>query len=417
MKPHDYQTEKNIQWSLEAVADADREWLVSIESVHFIIGRADDCHLKLIDKRISRYHTEIRISGDLLWIRDLESTNGTFVNQQKIEQAELLEPGDIISIGKYKFKVQRTYSSVSATIGETLTATLFKDFEELSSLEPKMRTLLRDRAVIPHFQPIIRFSDKTVLGYEILGRITYGDLPSNPSVLLDMAEWMGCASELSSLFREKGVESGKSLPGNPLLFVNTSPLEIHDMDALLASLEQICEAAPLNRIVLEINEKSATETTELPKLRDTLRKMDMDLAFDDFGVGQTRLVELANMPPDYLKFDLSLIREIHLAPKRLQQMISTFIKASHDLGIVTLAEGIEYAEEAEVCQQLGFDLAQGYFFGRPVPVNEIKIDLKTIPDARYVAPAPSLKTDQDSEQRDSASPLAERDLTKTTQMG
>ena len=70
------------------------------------------------------------------------------------------------------------------------------------------------------------------------------------------------------------------------------------------------------------------------------------LAFDDFGVGQTRLVELSNTPPDYLKFDISLIRKIHLAPKRLHQMVSTFIKASHDLGILTLAEGIECAEEA-----------------------------------------------------------------------
>jgi len=417
MKTNDYHTEKNTQWSLESVADADREWLVTIESVHFIIGRADDCQLKLIDKRISRYHTDIRISGDLLWIRDLESTNGTFVNQKKIEQAELLEPDDIISIGKYKFRVQRTYASVSATIGETLTATLFKDFKELSALEPKMRGLLRERAVIPHFQPLIRFFDETVLGYEILGRIADGDLPSNPAVLLDMAEWMGCASELSSLFREKGVETGRNLPGNPLLFVNTSPLEIHDMDALLASLERIRDLAPSNRIVLEINEKSATETTELPKLRDTLKKVKMDLAFDDFGVGQTRLVEIANMPPDYLKFDLSLIREIHLAPKRLHQMISTFIKASHDLGIVTLAEGIECAEEAEVCQQLGFDLAQGYFFGKPVPVNEIKIDPKTIPNARCEDPALSLKTDIDSGQEDSASPLGERDLTKTIQIG
>ncbi|MBR9984336.1 MAG: EAL domain-containing protein, partial [Desulfosarcina sp.] len=90
---------------------------------------------------------------------------------------------------------------------------------------------------------------------------------------------------------------------------------------------------------------------------------------------------LSNISPDYLKFDISLIRQIHLAPKRLHQMISTFIKASHDLGILTLAEGIECAEEAELCEQLGFDLGQGFFFGRPAPFYAIEINLNFTPGA------------------------------------
>ena len=97
---------KKMEWCLEAVADSDKVWQVTIESVPFVIGRGDDCNLKLIDHRISRHHSEIHLSGDILWIRDLESTNGTFVNQNKLDQAQLLEANDTISIGKYKFKVK-----------------------------------------------------------------------------------------------------------------------------------------------------------------------------------------------------------------------------------------------------------------------------------------------------------------------
>ena len=97
----------------------------------------------------------------------------------------------------------------------------------------------------------------------------------------------------------------------------------------------------------------------------------MGLAYDDFGIGQTRLVELVKTPPDFLKFDMSLIRNIHLAPKRLHEMVSTFVKASQQLGIAAVAEGIECQNEAETCQQLGFDFAQGFFYGRPLPINEI----------------------------------------------
>ena len=381
MVTSDYNKNEKMQWCLESVADTDRKWLVTIKSFPFVIGRADDCDLKLIDKRISRYHSEIRLGSDLLWIRDFESTNGIFVNNNKIAYAELLEPDDIISIGKYQFIVKRVHASTSATADETLYATLSEQPMDLSSFEPKLQMLIHERNVFPHFQPLVRFSDMTEIGYEILGRIDDKDLPSDPSELLDMAECLGCASDLSSLFREVGVEMGKNLPGSPLLFVNTTPLEILEMDPLLASLQRIRDMAPLSKIVLEINEKAAADTNDFPHLRDALGKMDMGLAFDDFGVGQTRLVELSNISPDYLKFDISLIRQIHLAPKRLHHMISTFIKASHDLGILTLAEGIECSEEEEVCKQLGFDLGQGYFFGRPAPINAIENNLNFAPAA------------------------------------
>jgi EAL domain-containing protein (putative c-di-GMP-specific phosphodiesterase class I) len=296
------------------------------------------------------------------------------VNQKVIEQAQLLEPDDTISIGKFKFIVQSISSSSSVTDQETIFATLSEELNELdlSSYEPKIKELLRKRNVIPHFQPLLRFSDMAEVGYEILGRIDDEDLPSNPTELLDMAQCLGYASELSSLFREAGVELGKDLPGSPLLFVNSTKFEILEMDNLLASMQRIRDIAPAYKIVLEINEKAAADTKDLPILRDALKKMEMGLAFDDFGVGETRLVELSHTPPDYLKFDISLIKKIHLAPKRLHQMISTFVNASHDLGILTLAEGIECSEEAKICQQLGFDLGQGYFFGKPAPIHAFK---------------------------------------------
>ena len=366
-------SEGQIRWYLEAVADANREWMVAVEPLPFIIGRDEDCNLKLTDKRISRRHSEIRKSGDHLWIRDFESTNGTFVNQKEIKQAELLEPGDIISIGKFKFCLKNVKSNSTAMAEETYSMDIAKEFRFLASFEPNLRALLRNRNVVPHFQPVLRFSDMTVVGYEILGRVADEDLPSNPSELLDMAQWIGCASELSSLFREVGVDIGKNLPDSPILFVNSTPLEIHQMDVLLESLERIHDMAPLNRIVLEINEKATTDTIEISRLRNGLGKLNIDLAFDDFGVGQTRLIELAKAPPDFLKFDISLIRQIHLAPKRLHQMVSTFVKAAQDLGIDTIAEGIECSDEAEICRGLGFNFAQGFFYGRPLPITEIDI--------------------------------------------
>jgi EAL domain-containing protein (putative c-di-GMP-specific phosphodiesterase class I) len=361
-------SEEHRRWYLEAVADAKRKWMVPIEPVPFIIGRDENCNLKLTDNRVSRRHSMISKSANYLWICDLESTNGTFVNQERIKQSELLEPGDIIAIGNHQFSFKGANSKKSSMDEETCCLDLSKELKCLDCLESKLRTLIRDRNVIPHFQPIIRFSDKTVMGYEILGRHNDDELPSNPSELFDMADLLGFASDLSSVFRGVGVEIGRRLPGSPTLFVNTTPAEVYKVDALLESLEGIRGKALSNRIVLEINEKAVNDTKAMSRLRTGLGKLKIGVAYDDFGVGQTRLVELVKYPPDFLKFDKSLITNIHLAPKRCHEMVSTFVKASQQLGIATIAEGIECSNEAETCQKLGFDCAQGFFYGRPSPI-------------------------------------------------
>ena len=162
---------ENTKWFLEAVADTNREWMVPVETNSFIVGRDESCGLKLTDKRISRRHFEIRRSGDHIWIRDLGSTNGTYVNHKKIKQAELLEPGDTISIGKFNFRIKNVNSNTTSMVEKTYSMDsmdISQEFKDLDALKSKLRALLIDRNVIPHFQSVLKFSDMAVVGYEIL---------------------------------------------------------------------------------------------------------------------------------------------------------------------------------------------------------------------------------------------------------
>jgi EAL domain-containing protein (putative c-di-GMP-specific phosphodiesterase class I) len=360
-------------WLLEHVADASEKWTIAVESFPFTVGRDEDCNLALQSQWVSRHHAQIHTSGGLLWIRDLGSKNGTFVNRELIQESQMLEPGDIISFGRSDFCV-KSADSIRPTSTEATTSFDFTgELADMASFVPGLRRLLRERNVIPHFQPVVIFPDMHVIGYEILGRIAEYDLPSDPVELFNVAAHMGCASDLSVLFRERGVDFGRKLPGYPLLFANTYPAELDHLDVLMESLERTHNMAPSTRIVLEINEKAIPHSEDLKQFRDRLADLDIGLAFDDFGVGQTRLVELAKTPPDFLKFDMSLVRRIHLAPKRLHQMVLTFVKAAHDLGIKTLAEGIECRDEGETCRQLGFEYAQGYLYGRPSAIGEFAV--------------------------------------------
>ena len=98
--------------------------------------------------------------------------------------------------------------------------------------------------------------------------------------------------------------------------------------------------------------------------------MNIQIAYDDFGAGQNRLAELCNAAPDVLKFDMGLIRDIDKAPPERIKVLGSLVRIVLDLGVKPLAEGIENEAEAKVCKELGFTMAQGYYFGRPAPPSK-----------------------------------------------
>jgi EAL domain-containing protein (putative c-di-GMP-specific phosphodiesterase class I) len=125
---------------------------------------------------------------------------------------------------------------------------------------------------------------------------------------------------------------------------------------------------PQHPVTLEIHEKAVTDPGLMKEFISALRSLNIRLAYDDFGAGQSRLLDLVEVPPDYLKFDISLIHNIHKIAAK-QQMVEVLVRMVQDFGVLALAEGIESAEEAHVCEQLGFAFAQGYFFGKPAPLE------------------------------------------------
>ncbi|MDY7036021.1 MAG: EAL domain-containing protein [Thermodesulfobacteriota bacterium] len=365
--------EPGVEWCLESASDSGNKWIVPIKPIPFTIGRSQDCDLTLLSKGTSRRHAQINISGSMLWIRDLGSTNGTFLNRKRITEAETLEPGDIIHFGNVLFSV-RMIDPIHVGIRDTTETLLFGTSEilnnNLKSYAPEFKKMLQNRTVVPYFQPILDLSDNRIVGYEILGRIPKEcKLPPNPIDLFNIAVSLDLEFELSSLFREEGIRQGIKLPGTPNLFMNTHPIELFQIDELEKSLKKISEFSLKNAIILEISEKAITDLKEMKRLSAALKELNIGLAYDDFGSGQARLIELAEFPPDFLKFDASIVRNIHLAPRRLHQLIDTFLNISHDIGILTVAEGVECLEEGKTCKQLGFDCVQGNFFGYPLPID------------------------------------------------
>jgi EAL domain-containing protein (putative c-di-GMP-specific phosphodiesterase class I) len=171
--------------------------------------------------------------------------------------------------------------------------------------------------------------------------------------------------------RVKGIEVSGKFAETPHLFLNTHPAELA-AGASFDWLDQLRTLAPVQKLTIEIHEAAVTDVEALGRFRARLEELQLGLAFDDFGAGQARLAELAEVRPDYLKFDRRIIKDIDRADAGRKKFVKYLVDAVRDIGVIALAEGVETADECDTCRDLGFDLAQGYFLGRPGPVQDYK---------------------------------------------
>jgi EAL domain-containing protein (putative c-di-GMP-specific phosphodiesterase class I) len=338
-----------------------------LERFPFTIGRCTAAHYCINSRHVSKEHAEIvRVDGEIR-IRDLGSTNGTFVNGQRVQEVTLFH-GDIVHVAHKEFRFGHETPVVAAS-GE-LTLTAHSDSPLPSSLIQNvqfLRELLQALNVKTLFQPIVDLRTREVMGFEALGRGTHEKLSPNPIYLFNVAAQSGLATDLSRLFRRVAVQEASCLPPGAQLFLNLHPAELRD-GGLLETLEGVATALDGRRVVLEFHEEAVADAAAMSQLRGQLHEMGIGLAYDDFGAGQARLTELAEVPPDFIKLDKTLIRDIHVSNAR-QELVRALVRVSTDLGIKLIAEGVETSDEMDVCIDLGCQFGQGFFFGRPQPAR------------------------------------------------
>ena len=213
------------------------------------------------------------------------------------------------------------------------------------------------------FQPIVHVADQRPFAWEALVRPRDETL-SNPKALLEAAERLDRIAMLGRVIRGHVARDVPSFPQHELVFVNVHPRELED-EALFAAQEPLSRHA--RRVVLEVTERAHLD--DVPRLGERvarLRDLGYRIALDDLGAGYAGLSSLMNLSPEFVKLDMSLIRDIDRHQIK-RTLVESMIKACRDLGIRVVCEGVETAAERDVLQSIGGDLMQGYFFGRPAP--------------------------------------------------
>jgi EAL domain-containing protein (putative c-di-GMP-specific phosphodiesterase class I) len=334
---------------------------VPVTSDPFTIGRRVTCSLCLQCASVSSCHAELFTRDGDLWLRDRKSTNGTFKNGVRVTGEVPVEAGDLLQFSTHVFRVVR-HQAVRSDV------TSCEDVCDQAMALVLLDRLLEEGSVIPYYQPIVQLDDEKTIGLEVLCRSSITTLES-PAKIFSAAAQLGLEIRLSETIRMQAAHEVRSLDENLNLFLNTHPAEVGH-SALIGSMRTLRQVGLERPLTLEIHEAAASDPVAMRSLRDALQEIDVYLAFDDFGAGQARLTELCEVQPRYVKFDMNLIRGLHKAPQTRQQMVATLVRMTRDLGILTLAEGIECREEADACIAMGFELAQGFFFGRPAPLRQ-----------------------------------------------
>ena len=213
------------------------------------------------------------------------------------------------------------------------------------------------------FQPIIRAADGRVFAHEALMRSSDATLP-HPGAILEAAERASRLNDVGRRVRAKVGEAIASTTEDFSFFVNLHPEDLLDPFLYLPD-------APLSgaagRIVLEITERASLD--KLPDVRQRiakLRAMGFRIALDDLGAGYAGLTSFISLEPEFVKLDMSLIRDVHGSDAK-QKIVGTMVKLCHEMGKQIIAEGVEQKEERDALLDLGCDYLQGYFYAKPGP--------------------------------------------------
>jgi len=224
------------------------------------------------------------------------------------------------------------------------------------------------------YQPIVTLCDgpqapsaqATVVGYEALlrARTPAGELM--PQAMFAAAEEAGWLHVLDRVGRTTALRGAAGWLGNALLFVNFLPTTIYRPQVCLATTERAAELAGLrlDQLVFEVTESErVTDLNHLEEVFAYYRERGCKVALDDLGAGYSSLNMLVRLKPDIVKLDKEIVQR--LPEQASRAVVSAVVAITHAYGGQVLAECVETAEQATAARDLGVDLGQGWFFGRP----------------------------------------------------
>ncbi|NPA11855.1 MAG: EAL domain-containing protein [Epsilonproteobacteria bacterium] len=274
---------------------------------------------------------------------------------------DLLEKA-AIALAIAKEKGDYTYEFFSKEINDKII--------EYSDIKHLLQTAIINKEFVYYFQPYVDSNTFKAVGAETLIRIKQGDKIIMPNYFIDYAENSGYIKEIEKIMFPQFLKHLAKLD-IPLSF-NISGKSLTDKDHIKFLFDNI-EDLP---ITIELTEREIAFNVEYTKeIIEYFKSKKFKIAIDDFGTGYSSLTYLKNLPVDYIKIDMSFIKNIQNSQKD-RAVVETIIDFAHKFELKTIAEGVENKEQIKILQELKCDYLQGFYFAKPMPYEEFEEYIK-----------------------------------------
>lgn len=347
-------------WLESYTATGSRPEVVSLETFPFIVGRSESCSLPIDSHRVSREHATIEQVGDGLAVRDLASTNGTFVNGQRIESAELND-GDLLVFADTEFSFRCPSQSPRDAVTEVFNATVASSSDATTSWDlirevRRIHEQATQSACQTRSEAIVELHSRATYGYQAVQEDGCCATDGVRQVL--QATECRLLAAVAELARTVAAQDAAQLPGSTHLFL---PLESFEMglDDLPASLHRLRKAAsPDKELVVEIPATAACDIPYFRELLRSIREIGIAVAYHGFAGGHSQIHQFRDIAPDYLKLSKSATAGIARNANR-QRQLQALTRAASEIDCDLIAVDVREHETADVCRDLGCRFGQG----------------------------------------------------------
>ncbi len=236
-----------------------------------------------------------------------------------------------------------------------------------ADLEEELTTILKNKKITPVYQPIVNLNTGEIMGFEALSRGPAGSPLQYPLELFRVAVANGKLLVLEQICREAAVSHLTGLGKDQQLFLNMNAEVVKDPDFRGGLTKTFVLRQGLNpaQVTFEITERTAiTDFDSFSKSLNHYRAQGYSIAIDDAGAGYSSLQSIAELRPNYIKLDRSIVHDVDKDPLK-QAMLDAMTSLAAVIHSKIIAEGIETADELAMLISKGVHYGQGFLLARP----------------------------------------------------
>jgi pSer/pThr/pTyr-binding forkhead associated (FHA) protein len=335
---------------------------VPLDPLPFTIGRIDTADLQIDSTRVSRQHAQIALENGRFMLRDLGSTNGTYVNGKPVQSASLSD-GDTVLVADFELtfvaaageRIRRMATQLMTGVESPRVSTPgFGD--ELDDLR-RMHEILLQGLVFPEVEEIVTLPDKRVFAVYAASP-TSGDNRESPQLALLSYSLPGHPSvRYQELYRTLAQQGVLEAAKHKRLMVDIATWEVEVNASLPLHLARLADLWPSDgAFSVCLAADAVADLHEVARCCKELRELGVAVCYRDFVGSGSQVQEFRDSPPDFLMLAPSMLRAGLRHEHQFQKLQSVFA-ACQELGCRPILAGVNGQEIEEACYELGCELA------------------------------------------------------------